>query len=305
MLGSHFQPKSVQSSSDSQANLSSVTRFGTFELDLASGELRKQGRKIRLPNQPFQILRILAQRSGDLVTREELQRLLWPVDTIIDFEIGLNSAIRQLRAALGDCAKNPVFVETVPRHGYRFLAAAARSGYTNQIDAWKQVFQDPGTAAFPVPQTTQRLDHDIARRNTLEKQGLVAAEPATDSDFREAYVLGRYFWNHETREALLRSHKFLSSAIEKKPDSGEAHAALADWYLAAGTEGLLPHHEALAYAKVAAVRAFALDPGLAEVHACLGPELPCANATLFEHLQRSKRQPVSMVTSSTRLFLAR
>jgi TolB-like protein/DNA-binding winged helix-turn-helix (wHTH) protein len=97
-------------------------RFGTFELDLRSGELRKQGRRIRLAEQPFHVLRVLLQHPGELVTREALQRELWSDDTFVDFDVGLNGAIRKLRDALGDSADNPVFVETVPRHGYRFIA---------------------------------------------------------------------------------------------------------------------------------------------------------------------------------------
>ena len=102
--------------------MAETTRFGVFELDLESGELRKAGRRIRLADQPFQVLRILLQRAGSLVSREELQRELWSGDTFVDFELGLNSAVRKLRDALGDSADNPRFIETVPRRGYRFIA---------------------------------------------------------------------------------------------------------------------------------------------------------------------------------------
>jgi len=97
-------------------------RFGLFELDLRSGELWKQGRKIRLEGQPVQILICLLERSGELVTRDELRERLWPVDTYVNFEHGLNAAVKRLRRALNDSADNPRFVETLPRRGYRFLA---------------------------------------------------------------------------------------------------------------------------------------------------------------------------------------
>ena len=99
-----------------------VLRFGVFELDTDSGELRRHGLKIRLPDQSFQILKELLSRPGEVVTREELRRVLWTTDTFVEFEVGLNSAVRKLREALDDSADNPRFVETVPRRGYRFIA---------------------------------------------------------------------------------------------------------------------------------------------------------------------------------------
>src|SRR6185503_16551355 len=97
-------------------------RFGAFELDLRTGELRKAGIRVNLPEQPFQVLKALLDRPGDLVTREELRQRLWPAETFVDFEHGLNAAVRRLRDALGDSADAPRFVETLPRRGYRFIA---------------------------------------------------------------------------------------------------------------------------------------------------------------------------------------
>ena len=101
---------------------SRVVRFGTFEVDLRLGELRKNGIRLKLTGQPFQILVILLEHPGDLVTREQLQRRLWQSDTFVDFDRGLNAAINRVREALGDSAENPRFVETLPRRGYRFIA---------------------------------------------------------------------------------------------------------------------------------------------------------------------------------------
>jgi len=97
-------------------------RFGIFEVDLRAGELRKGGLKIRLQEQPFQVLIILLERPGEVVTREELQEALWPQDTFVDFDHGVNTTINKIRQALGDSAENPRFVETVARRGYRFIA---------------------------------------------------------------------------------------------------------------------------------------------------------------------------------------
>ena len=96
-------------------------RFGVFEVDLRSGELTKRGLRIRLQEQPFQVLAMLLQRPGELVTREELREKTWG-QTVVDFDQGLNKAINKIREALGDSAENPRFVETVARRGYRFLA---------------------------------------------------------------------------------------------------------------------------------------------------------------------------------------
>jgi cholera toxin transcriptional activator len=102
-------------------------RFAVFEVDLAAGELRKNGNRIRLQDQPFQILVSLLDRAGEVVTREELREKLWPADTFVDFDHSLNTAIAKLREALGDSASNPRYVETLARRGYRFLAAVQRA----------------------------------------------------------------------------------------------------------------------------------------------------------------------------------
>ena len=107
---------------EATASTPRVLRFGIFELDTQSGELRRHGLKVRLPEQAFQILRLLLERPGDVVTRDELRGRLWTSDTTVDFDVGLNSAIRKLRDALDDSAENPRFVETLPRRGYRFIA---------------------------------------------------------------------------------------------------------------------------------------------------------------------------------------
>ena len=97
-----------------------LVRFGTFEVDLRAGELRKAGVKLKLTGQPFQVLAILLERPGEVVTREELQKRLWP-DTFVDVDHNLNTAINKIREVLGDSAESPRFVETLPRRGYRFI----------------------------------------------------------------------------------------------------------------------------------------------------------------------------------------
>src|SRR6266436_2625966 len=99
-----------------------VRRFGTFEINLQSGELRKSGMRLRLSGQPFQVLAVLVERPGELVTREELRSKLWLADTFVDFDHGLNNAVARIREVLDDSSDAPRYVETIPRRGYRFIA---------------------------------------------------------------------------------------------------------------------------------------------------------------------------------------
>ncbi len=116
-------------------SLPSITRFGTFEVNFQTGELRHAGQKVKLQEQPFQLLAALLERPGEIVTREELRSKLWPEDTFVDFDHGLNAAIKRLRDALGESADAPVFIETLARRGYRFIAPVNGSSYPGGIAA--------------------------------------------------------------------------------------------------------------------------------------------------------------------------
>jgi len=116
---------SLQLQADGTRSPHHVYRFGRFELDTRSSELRRSGYRVRMQDQPRRILVLLLENAGDLVAREELQRALWPADTFVDFDIGLNAAIRKLRMAIGDRVKHPQFIETISRRGYRFVAPVA------------------------------------------------------------------------------------------------------------------------------------------------------------------------------------
>ena len=103
------------------ANSSRLIRFSTFELNLHTGELRQRGQKVKLQEQPLQVLTALLERPGEMVTREELRSKLWSADTFVDFDHSLNAAIKRLRDALGESADTPIFIETLARGGYRFI----------------------------------------------------------------------------------------------------------------------------------------------------------------------------------------
>ena len=139
-------------------------RFGAFEADLQAGELRKSGIKIRLQDQPFRVLALLLERSGEVVTREELRSEIWPDDTFVDFDHSLNTAINKIREALGDSASHPRFVETIPRRGYRFVFPI--KGLASRRE---------GTQALPSPGFGAHLRASWRARRALVSLGLVVA----------------------------------------------------------------------------------------------------------------------------------
>src|SRR5580692_10346473 len=124
-------------------NGSRTIRFGAFEADLHSGEVRKSGNRIKLQEQPFKVLQVLLEHSGDLVTRDELRSRIWPEESFGDFDHAVNVAVGKLRTALGDSADNPLFIETVPRRGYRFVALLECSPVETQPAAISPVIGDP------------------------------------------------------------------------------------------------------------------------------------------------------------------
>ena len=142
----------VGSSKVSENGESRTRRFGMFEVDLRAGELRRNGSRVKLQEQPFQILTLLLERPGEVVTREDLRNRLWPVDTFVDFDHSLNAAIKRLRDALGDAAENPRFVETVARRGYRFVAPVNGSHEVPEVVA----------AAPVVPRTARKWQIAVA-----------------------------------------------------------------------------------------------------------------------------------------------
>ena len=146
-------------------------RFGAFEADGATGELRRQGLRIKLNAQPFQVLLLLLDRPGQLLTREEISRELWPDGTFVDYEHGVNSAVNRIREALGDTAASPRFVETLARRGYRFVAPVERinpaehpAAVPEQITSGN--IESPAPPTDPEPRLRDRIlssPHDLPR----------------------------------------------------------------------------------------------------------------------------------------------
>ena len=150
---------------DAQAGNAPVLRFGAFEIDQARGEVRKNGARIKLQEKPFQILMHLMERAGQVVTREELRQRVWPADTFVDFDANLNTALNKLRQALGDSADNPIFIQTIPRRGYCFIAPVSPAGQQSAAPE-----KNPAAAREGAPRTsaqTSRGAHEVETRNAL------------------------------------------------------------------------------------------------------------------------------------------
>ncbi len=149
---------------------SGTVRFGIFEADLRSGELRKDGAKLKLEGQPFQVLAALLERPGQLVTREELQKQLWPDETFVDFEQGINAAVKRLRLALEDSADQPRFIETLPRRGYRFIGRVENGAQPPAHSEERQLeptFPAEEPPAKATPPTALHLGASARRRPIL------------------------------------------------------------------------------------------------------------------------------------------
>ena len=127
--------------------------FDGYELDVRAGELRKHGARLRLSGQPLKVLEILLERAGDVVTREELQIRLWPVDTFVDFDHSLHNAIARIREVLGDSAETPRYIETLPRRGYRFIGPVEES---QTVRFATETGEHTSQPCFPLPEQTGR-----------------------------------------------------------------------------------------------------------------------------------------------------
>jgi len=161
-------------------SLPRIIRFSTFEVDLQTGELRQRGQKVRLQEQPFQVLAALLKRPGEIVTREELRSRLWPADTFVDFDHSLNAAIKRLRDALGESAETPIFVETLARRGYRFIgnvetAAATPSGRPRP---WQWLFTARNTVLGGLTACALALSFLYYSHSLRSKAGQPSVTPA-------------------------------------------------------------------------------------------------------------------------------
>jgi TolB-like protein/DNA-binding winged helix-turn-helix (wHTH) protein/Tfp pilus assembly protein PilF len=147
------------------ATVSRVLHFGVFEVDLKACEIRKHGVRLKLPEQPFQVLSVLLENPREIVTRDELRTRLWPSDTFVDFDHGLNNAVMRLREVLGDSSESPRFVETIPRRGYRFIAPVAGSLL-------------PATPTIPPQEESGHVPVEVAKPEPVEPSAEIRSKPA-------------------------------------------------------------------------------------------------------------------------------
>jgi cholera toxin transcriptional activator len=187
-----------------QGNSGRIVRFGVYELDRAAGELRKSGAKLRLQEQPFQVLALLLERAGDVVTREELRQKLWPADTFVDFDHSLNTAVNKLRETLGDSASNPRYIETLARRGYRFIAPVQDSLETGRV----------GTGAFA--RSAERSEDSAALTLHPELEVPIPRRGVTRALFALIQVMYLIFYV----VALFRLHAILAIADSFLPGWG-------------------------------------------------------------------------------------
>jgi DNA-binding winged helix-turn-helix (wHTH) protein len=151
-------------------------RFGEFELNVDAGELRRNNRRLKLQPQPFKLLVLLVRRAGNLVSREDIRRELWPDGTFVDFDQSVNFSIKQIRDALGDSADRPLYLETVPRRGHRFIAPAASS-----LEPHRAAVVLPGATGIRLEKALWtniaelRMAEARRRRNTVIAIGVLAA----------------------------------------------------------------------------------------------------------------------------------
>lgn len=166
------------------AAVARILHFGVFEVDLKACELRKHGLRLKLPEQPFQILVVLLEKPGEIVTREELRNRLWPGDTFVDFDHGLNNAVMRLREVLGDASENPRFVETIPRRGYRFIAPVVGSAFPTAT-----AHPELEAGDVPVQAATPKVIETAALKAISEPAGFPRQSSATRFAVRAIAIL--------------------------------------------------------------------------------------------------------------------
>ena len=239
--------------------MSGLLRFSVFELDLDRQELRRAGRRVALSQQPFRALALLATRAGEVVTREQLRRTLWPEGTHVDFERGINFCLNQVRTALRDPARASHFVETLPRVGYRFVA-----------DVRGAEPAAPPAAAVRVPSPAPRRPW-WAFAAVLALAGTTSSvvrppspRPPHDAAAQADYVRGLALLQQSDLGAWERAAEALTAAVGREPTHADAQAALARVLLGLADAGRLASADAMTRARRAALAALREDDHLAD-----------------------------------------
>lgn len=282
-----------------------LIRFGVFEADLRTGELRRNGVKVRLQDLPFRVLALMLSRPGQVVSREELRQALWPADVFVDFEQGISSAVMRLRDALRDSADNPIFIETIERRGYRWIGPihppgpvapesrnstqnrevhanevtaidapaspeviAARAAHPSYSGSWRKLTFVPAVLLLLLAAWIFRSGHRNASANSAVSVPQKGAH-AANREAEDLYLKGRFYWNKRTPESLNQAVEAFSQAIARDPNYAEAYVGLSDSYNLLREFSVIPANEAYFKAFAAAKKAVELDPDSADAHASL------------------------------------
>ncbi len=257
-------------------------RFGAFELDLHSRELRRNGVKVRLADQPRQILQLLLERPGELVTREQLRERLWLDGTFVDFETGLNSAVRKLREALDDSAARPRFIERVPRRGYRFIAPVSspptsRPESSSPVTpAFERTVRSAWIAAtfIVLAATAVLIAHAVGSSGTNGRGTSVPARArearAATPEAHELYLKGLLAFGGQSPQTMRDAVGYFERAVAADSGFADAYSGLAQAQLQFLVSGVLAPRDVAPKAEAAARKAIELDDSLAMAHRTLG-----------------------------------
>src|SRR5579864_2099832 len=234
-------------SSDPQTHF----RFGVFEADLRVGELRKNGIRVKIQDLPFRTLKLLLSRPNEIVTREDFRQELWPQDVFVDFDRGISSAIKRLRDALGDSADNPIFIETVDRRGYRWIApvhlpqpASVESNANEDSkvlaaappppkgSGWRNLIYILPVLALVFAVWIFRPGYRDAKAGAKTNPAATAStlHHAANREAEDYYLKGRFYWNKRTPESLNQAVDSFTQAIVRDPNYSDAYVGLADSY---------------------------------------------------------------------------
>ncbi len=264
-----------------------VVRFGLFEAELRAGELRKSGVRVKIQDLPFRALRLLLDHPNEVVTREKLRQELWPQDVFVDFDRGISSAIKRLRDALGDSADNPIFVETIDRRGYRWIAplhpletasAPNATGPEEKVMEKRREALSWRSLVFLLPALALLFAAWLFRPGYRNAKAGTRLGPSSQGDTlhhaanRQAedfYLKGRFYWNKRTPESLNQAVDSFTQAIVHDPNYSDAYVGLADCYNLMREYTLMPATEAYPRALAAAKKAVELNDHSSAAHASL------------------------------------
>ncbi len=273
-----------------------IFRFGAFEADFRSNELRKSGIKVRIQDLPFRALKLFLGRPSRILSRDELREALWPDNVHVDFERGISSTINRLRETLDDTASSPRYIETVPRIGYRWIApvealttaspvipsisSGPAAGVNSELllaqngRSWKMLWAMVAMVAMlPLVIGAIIWKHTgltpPSQRQRSPQFATLSAKYVPNPEAEELYLQGRYHWDKRTPEDLHQAVDYFNQAIARDPNYAAAYVGLANCYSLLREFAAMPSEEAFAHAEAAARKAIELDDSSAEAHTAL------------------------------------